>query len=333
MENPAGGENQSDSITAFEELAERIRRQSSQLGISSPRILNAFMFRLLRLYRTNPRTLTVWGNKEKLQTFLDQARPYLPKSLEGEGWPLVYGMDIMLSGRQESGPEGRRWLLETILAELSKAFPELEARQGHGIRLAVAMLQALLDRRLNTPMMVERFLRVMMAALKEGRQAIPDGLPGEGAKLIFGYHLAHLSEFLPARIPDLVSKYQRIETLFGDREGVLNARQVNLHTLCTLERLERLGRPVTPQEYLGTYQRVRTWIRQHKALPRSLSNEFSQPEDLPFLIANLTARAFFTGPVQPQGKPIPDVGVASAYESPEHTSAPMLGLPFGTLML
>jgi hypothetical protein len=197
------------------------------------------------------------------------------------------------------------------------------------------MFHAVLERRLANPMRVERFLRLLIAATQEARHAAPIELPDEGTRLIFGYHLAHLAKFSPARIPELADRFRRMESAFGDR-GRLRATplQVLLHAMMALERLERLGLSTSPEEYSATFLRVRNWIHKHKDLSRSFHTEYSRAEDLSFLAANVTARAFFAPRhgVEP-GKPLADVGAAAAYEAGDRAAAPLLGQPFGTLML
>lgn len=335
LENPLQRAHLAEAVAAFEDLAEPFGRQATALGIRSTRIRNAFLIRLVRLHREDPKGPFAWVGRERLKQLSEQACRFLPASMAGQGWPLVYGVDVLVAGRTGAPAEARLRLLEGTLAQLSGAFPGHPARDGQGIRLAFAMLHALLDRTLASPVLEDRFLSVLVHALQAGRQAAPLDLPDEGSRLVFGYHLAHLAEFIPARIPGLSERLQRLERALGDRGRHRSTPlQVLLHGLLVLERLERGGRAVSPEEYAGTYLRVRNWIRGHKDLARAFHTEHNRAEDEAFLAANVTARAFLTRPAPPgPGRSLPDVGVASAYEEPDHCGAPMLGQPFGTLML
>lgn len=335
LENPGLRDRLAEAISAFEDLAEPFGRQATALGVRSTRIRNAFLIRLVRLHRQDAKAPFAWVGRERLRQLSDRASAFLPASMGSQGWPLVYGLDVLVAGRAEASAEDRQRLLEEILAGLAQAFPGHPARDGQGIRLAFAMLQALLERRLATPVLTERFLRVMIHATQEGRQAAPLDLPDEGSRLVFGYHLAHLAEFIPARIPDLVERFRRLEAALGDR-GRQRATpvQVLLHGLLALERLDRRDQPTSPEEYAGTFLRVRNWIRAHKDLARAFHTEHSRAEDEAHLAANVTARAFLAGPApEGSGRPLADVGVAVAYEAPGRSGPPLLGQPFGTLML
>lgn len=335
LETPGRRERLAETVSAFEDLAEPFGRQATALGVRSTRIRNAFLIRLVRLHRDDPRLPFAWASRERLKQLHTQASTFLPSSMAGEGWPLVYGLDVLVAGRADAAAAERLHLLESILEELAGAFPGHPARDGQGIRLAFAMLQAVLERRLANPTLAERFLRVMVHATQEGRQAAPQDLPDEGSRLIFGYHLAHLAEFIPARIPDSVARFRRLESALGDRgRRRTSPVQVLLHGLLALERLERQGRPTSPEEYAGTFLRVRNWINAHKDLARAFHTEHSRAEDDSHLAANVTARAFLADPGQEaSGKPLADVGVAAAYEAPGRSGPPLLGQPFGTLML
>lgn len=335
LENPVRAVHLGEAVSAFEDLAEPFERQTLPLGVRSTRIRNAFLIRLIRLYRHDPKAPFAWANRERLRGLLEEAQGFLPASMTAEGWPLIYGLDVLVAARSSLGRAERRQLLEQILQELAAAFPGHPSRDGQGIRLAFAMLQATLDRKLGTPMMVERFLRVMITATQKGRQAAPLDLPEDGTRLIFGYHLAHMADFIPVRIPDVATRFHRLEAALGERGRPRTIPlQVLLHGTMALERLERLGIPTSAEEYAATLLRVRNWIRKHKDLGRAFHNEHARAEDESFLAANLTARAFFGRPETGNpGKPLPDVGAAAAYESPERREAPLLGQPFGTLML
>jgi hypothetical protein len=335
MENPHRRENLAEAVSNFETLAEPFARHTSILGIRSTRQQNAFLIRLIRLHRDDPKAPFAWANRERLWTLSEQALKFLPASMTAEGWPLIYGLDVLVAGRPEVALDERRAILESILKALAAAFPAHPARDGQGLRLAFAMLHAVLERRVAAPVFVERFLKVIVAAIQEGRQAAPLDLPDEGSRLIFAYHLAHMAEFIPARIPDLVNRFQRLESALGDRGRLRTTPvQVLLHGMLTLERLERRGAPTAAEEYAATFLRVRTWIDKHKDLGRAFHTEHSRAEDDSYLAANVTARAFFSRAIAATpGKLLADVGVAAAYEAPDRNAPPLLGQPFGTLMV
>lgn len=335
LENPGGHAQLSESVFGFEAMADTLDRLSGAAGLRSTRIRNAYLIRLLRMFRKDPKAPYVFLQRERIRRLAEEAQPFLPPSMLQEGWPLVYGLDVLVAGRAEFDGPARIRQLEAILAALAGAFPGLSARDGQGIRLAFALLHAQMDRNVAAPQMAERFLSVQLAATQLGCQAAPMDLREEGARLIFGYHLAHLAEFVQSRIPDQVNRFQRLEAALGDRGRVRSTPiQVLLHGLLCLERLGRLGLDLSPEEYAGTYQRVRHRIATHKDLARAFRTEHGRLEDEALLAANLTARACFQGLVPtPGAKPLPDVGVAAAYEGPDRTVAPLVGQPFGTLML
>jgi hypothetical protein len=322
-------------VQIFEDLAEPFEYQTAGLGVRSTRIRNAFLIRLLRINRQNPKAAFAWANRERLRALADQAKGFLPASMTGEGWPLIYGLDVLVAGPPEVTAETRRELLETILLALAKAFPEQAARDGQGIRLAFAMLQAVLERRLQSASLVERYVQVMAAATQEGRKAAPQDLPDEGSRLIFGYHLAHLSGFIPTRVPDQVARFTQLESALGNQGQTRGTPlQVVLHGMMSLERLARLDLATSVEEYAATFLRVRAWIQRHKDLGRAFHNEHGRAEDIPFLAANVTAQAYFSRAGQAtQARAVADVGVSAAYEAPDRSAAPLLGQPFGTLML
>jgi hypothetical protein len=110
--------------------------------------------------------------------------------------------------------------------------------------------------------------------------------------------------------------------------------QVQLHAYATLNRLELLGRVVPIAGFASLLGRLRKRINHHKVVRRAFRTEQALAGDEAALIANLCARVCFLDLAIPaQAKRYPDAGLAGLYENREVGLPPILGSPFGTLML
>jgi hypothetical protein len=110
--------------------------------------------------------------------------------------------------------------------------------------------------------------------------------------------------------------------------------QAQLHAFATLDRLERLGATVPCATWAGLIRRLHKRLSHHKVVSRAFRTEQAVAGDELALISNLCARVCFQGlRVPPEARRHPDAGMAGLYEGREAGLPPILGSPFGTLML
>jgi len=141
--------------------------------------------------------------------------------------------------------------------------------------------------------------------------------------------------FAKPRLGAALGAFRRLhDHLEEARHGTPPPLQAQLHAFATLDRLERLGAPVPVAAYASLLARLRKRLRHHKVVARAFRTEQALAEDEAALIANLAARTCFQGLALPgDAKRHPDAGMAGLYEVKEAGLPPVMGSPFGTLML
>jgi hypothetical protein len=267
-----------------------------------------------------------------------------PASIVASRWHILYATDLLVAGTLEpqplQGPEldHRLAVFDVLQRRLADQLQGVDIGDGQFLRLALAILHEVLPRHFVNAAMRDRLVGQILEASFEGMVHAPSDLGGgAGARLLFGYHLAHAARFIRTRVDAMAQAYARVEAPFLIGEERIAPIQVVLHALVAQQRVSQLGLALTPEEYSGTFARIRRHLQQHKELFRAFGGEQVLAEDEPFLAANLTARAYIQiasrHPPPVGGLRQPDTGLAGIYEPQDRRSAPVLGLPFGTLML
>ena len=329
----------SEVVLEFEALSEAYEKVSLFSEIRSFRLKNAFLMRLMRNFREDPKLRYQWCNRERLMNLLGLVRPLLPDSFSDPGVQLLCATDLLLARSGTADPLGQEALrlkaFGVIRQRLSDGLAGVRLGEGPAFRLALAMLHSALAQNFAGSALLERYVKQMLDATQEGSRLAPKELPDLESRYLFGFHLAHLAGLITSRLGPLADKVALIDAaLLGDGRRRRAPAQVVVHALLCLERLERMGMPISPREYADTFSRIRTKLHQHKGIARALRAESVPAEDDAFLAGNLTARSYFAKlPAGVEGKKLLDVGVAGSYEPREPSCPPLLGMPFGTLML
>ncbi len=341
LEGQFRGDRPSRVVSEFEALADAFEHLAPFTEIRSMRIKNAFLMRLLRAYPGQPRFPYLWCNRERLQDLLTRMADLAPASVVNSRWHLLYATDLLIAGSEEGTPltwdERRLQVFEAVQRRLTGQVQGIDIGDGQFLRLAIALLHEVRPRNFSSALLLDRAVAQMIEAAFDGMVHAPGDLGGAGARLLFGYHLAHVAGFVRARVDAAAQAYGRVEAPFLVEGTRLAPVQAVLHALVSLERLAQAGLAVPPEEYARTFSRIQKRLQQHKGLARAFGAEQGMAEDEPFLAANLTARAYMAQVDRtangPGAKRLPDVGMAGLYEPPGRRAAPLLGLPFGTLML
>ena len=342
LEGQARGDRPSRVVSEFEALADAFEHMAPFGDVESTRVKNAFLMRLVRAHPGQPQAPYLWCNRERLHGLLARMADLAPASVVSSRWHLLYATDLLIAGPGTLPPapfdERRLQLFAAVQQRLAGQLQGIDVGDGQFLRLTIALLHEVLPRNFTNPLLLDRAVAQMVEAAFEGMVHAPADLAGAGTRLLFGYHLAHLARFVRARVDAAAEAYGRVEAPFTGPEGRLAPVQVVLHVQVVLERCAQSGLAVAPEEYAGTFLRLRRRIQQHKGLARAFDGEQVRAEDEPFLAANLTARAYAaqasrSGAGLPGPRRLPDVGMAGIYEAPDRRSAPLLGLAFGTLML
>lgn len=341
LEGQARGDRPSRVVSEFEALADAFEHMAPFTDVRSMRVKNAFLMRLVRATPGQPQAPYLWCNRERLQGLLARMADLAPASVVSSRWHLLYAADLLIAGSGNALPlqedERRLLVFEAVQRRLIDQLQGIDVGDGQFLRLTIALLHEVLPRNFTNPLLLDRAVAQMVEAAFDGMVHAPADLAGAGTRLLFGYHLAHLARFVRARVDAAAQAYSRVEAPFTDGNGRLAPVQVVLHALVALERCAQGGLAVAPEEYAGTFLRLRRRIQQHKGLARAFDGEQVMAEDEPFLAANLTARAYALQAARMGGgtaaRRLPDVGLAGLYEPQDRRGAPLLGLPFGTLML
>jgi len=340
LEGQSRGDRPSRVVSEFEALADAFEHLAPFAEIRSMRVRNAFLMRLIRAHPGQPQAAYLWCNRERLQGLLARMADLAPASVVNSRWHLLYATDLLIAGSGNALPlqwdERRFQVYDAVQRRLTAQVQGIDLGDGQFLRLALALLHEILPRNYASGLLLDRAVAQMVEAAFEGMVHAPADLGGAGTRLLFGYHLAHLARFVRSRIDAAAQAYGRIEAPFLGEDGRRVPVQVMLHALVTLERLAQTGLAVDPEEYAATFARIQGRLQQHKGLAKAFGADQVMADDEAFLAANLTARAYAAQAARTAGpgvKRLPDVGMAGLYEPLDRRAPPLLGLPFGTLML
>lgn len=341
LEGLGRGERPSALMTEYEQLLEAYERNAHFADLHPRRAKIGFLLRLLRASRDEPKRAYLWCSRERMNELLARMKPLVPPSVAASGWHLPYAADLFLADgglyADEEQAEHRTRLFEAVQRLQSELLQDIRIADGQFVRLALALAHAARVRNFAPGILMDRFLRQAFEALREASQSAPYHLGDRGTRLLFGAHLAHAAGYAKARLDGPLAAFAALhERLQGEGEGHAHALpiQAQLHAFATLDRLERLGAPVSIETYAGTLTRLRKHLNHHKAVSRAFRTEQALVGDEAALVTNLAARVCFQDLTLPPGaKRHPDAGMAGLYESREAGLPPLLGSPFGTLML
>lgn len=339
MEGMARGERPSTLVSDYENLLDAFDRVSLFSDLRSLRAKIGFLLRLLRASRDEPKRAYLWCNRERLNSLVTRLRPLVPSSVAASGWHLPYAVDLFLADGGLSGDEGqaegRTHLFKAVHRIQSELLQDTRIADGQFVRLVLTLTHAARTRTFAPGVLMDRFVRQAYDTLMAAALEAPYQLGDRGTRLLFGAHLAHTAGFANSRLKTALDTFRALhDRLEGEGHGTPMPIQVQLHAFAALDRLERLGAPVPLEAYAGLLARLRKRLRHHKVVARAFRTEQAMAEDEATLIANLAAQVCFQGIAVPEGaKRHPDVGMAGLYESREAGQPPILGSPFGTLML
>lgn len=338
LEGMARGESPSALVSGYENLLEAYERVAAFADLRSLRAKIAVLVRLLRAAREEPKRAYLWCNRERLQALMARMRPLVPGSLAASGWQLPYAVDLFLADGNLTGDEAqldlRTRIFEAVHRVQSELLQDTRIADGQFVRLGLAITQAARARNFAPGILMERFVRQAFETVMEAAHAAPYDLGDRGTRLLFGAHLAHAAGFAKARLQPTLTAFSALQEHLQDGSHPLLPAQARLHAFATLDRLDRLGAAMPLEAYAGLVRRLHKRLSHHKVVSRAFRTEQAVAGDEAALLANLAARVCFQGlPVPAEARRHPDVGLAGLYEGREAGLPPLLGGPFGTLML
>ncbi|HEY3399206.1 MAG TPA: hypothetical protein VGK03_01120 [Geothrix sp.] len=333
------GDRPSAVVSEYEGLLEAFDRIPVFADLHPLRAKIAFLVRLQRASKDEPKRAYLWCNRERLSAATQRMQAVLPPTVAASGWRLPYAADLFLAdgGRSddEDQAEQRARLFEAVHRIQTDLLQDIRIRDGQFFRLALVLAHAARIRNFAPGILMDRFIRQALEAVLEAAQAAPYDLGDRGTTLIFGTHLANAAGFVKARLTGPMEAFAAIHARF--REGDSPTRlstQVLLHVFATLDRLDRLGVPLPLEVYADLFDRIRKRLRHHKASSRAFSTAQIKAGDEAALASNLCAQVCFRGlSLPPRSQYHADVGLAGLYEDRTPGRPPLLGSPFGTLML
>lgn len=337
VERTAWGERPSTLIAEYENLLEAYERVATFAQFRPLRAKICFLVRLLRAARDEPKRAYLWCSREHLHGLLDRMQPLLPSSLTTSCWQLVYAADLFLADGGLAAEEAQADLRTNLYAAVQRLqanlLQDIRIADGQFVRLSLVLTHAARVRNFTPGILLDRFLRQAFETLMEAARAAPYDLGDRGTRLLFGTHLAHAAGFAKANLPGPLAAFALLRTRLRD-EGPVRHIQTLLHAFATLERMERLGAPVNLDTYAGILARLGKRLNHHKVVSRAFRTDQALADDEAGLVSNLCARVCFQGLALPPGaRHLPDVGLAGLYERRAPGLPPLLGAPFGTLML
>ncbi len=339
VDRMARGERPSTIVGEYEDLLSVFDRIPLYAELHPLRAKIGFLVRLLRTSREEPKRAYLWCSRERLSAAMHRMQGLLPATVASSGWRLPYAVDFFLADggliADEEQVEQRIRLYEAVHRVQSDLLQDLRIRDGQFFRLALVLTHAARVRNFAPGILMDRFIRQALEAVLEAAKAAPYDLGDRGTTLIFGTHLAHAAGFVKARVQGPIEAFAAIHSRFRDGDSATRVSvQVLLHIFATLDRLERLGAPLSLEVYAGLFDRIRKRLRQHKAASRVFSTAQIKAGDEAALASNLCAQVCFLD--LKLGAPGPyhaDAGLAGLYEDRIPGRPPLLGSLFGTLLL
>ena len=339
MDRMARGDRPSAVVSEYEGLLEAFERVPTFADLNPLRAKIGFLLRLLRTYREDPKRAYLWCNRDRLGAAAQRMRPLLPPTVAASGWHLPYTADVFLVDGGVTDDEGqaaqRIRLFEAVHRVQTDVLQDTRIRDGQFFRLALVLSHAARVRKFAPGLLMDRFVRQAVEAVVEAARSAPSDLGDRGTTLLFGTHLAHAAGFSKARLQGPIEAFAAIQARFRDGDSPARVSvQVLLHTFATLDRLDRLGAPIPLEAYAGLFDRIRKRLHHHKAVFRAFSTAQIKSGDEAALVSNLCALACFHGLALPENSHYhPDAGLAGLYEDRTPGRPPLLGSPFGTLLL
>ena len=339
MEGMARGQRPSAVVSEYEALLEAYERIAPFNEIRSTRAKIHFLVRLLRATRDEPKLAYYWCNRERLQQLLERMRSLTPPSVAASGWHLPYATDLFLADGGIQGDEEqaghRSRLFEAIQRSLSDLMQDIRIADGQFVRLGLTLTHVARGRNFVPGILLNRFVTQAFETITEAAHSAPYDLGDRGTRLLFGTHLAHVAGFTAVQLRATLEAFRALqEHLEPEGHEAPIPPQVQLHAFATLDRLDRLGTPMPLQSYRGLFARLQKRLSHHKIVAKALRTEQTLTGDEAALISNLAALVCFQAtPLPADARRYPDVGMAGLYEEKQPGLPPLLGGPFGTLML
>jgi hypothetical protein len=333
------GERPSAVVSEYEGLLEALERLPAFADIHPLRAKIGFLLRLLHIYREDPKRAYLWCNRDRLGAVIQRTRALLPPTVAASGWHLPYLADMFLVdgdvSSDEEQAEQRIRLFEAVHRIQSEVLQDARIRDGQFFRLALILSHAARTRKFSPGILMDRFVRQALETIVEAARTAPYDLGDRGTTLIYGTHLAHAAGFSKARLQSPVDAFAAILARFrAEHTPTRVSVQVLLHIFATLDRLERLGLPLALDTYGELFDRIRKRLIHHKAISRAFSTGQIKSGDEAALTSNLCAEICFHRLTLPEKSQYhPDAGLAGLYEERVPGRPPLLGSPFGTLML
>ncbi|HJV91240.1 MAG TPA: hypothetical protein VJ623_13105 [Holophagaceae bacterium] len=338
LEGMARGARPSALISEYESLLEAFERLPAFSDIRALRAKVGLLIRLLRGCREEPKRAYLWCNRDRLNALAARIRALAPNSLAGSGWHLPYAVDLFLAEGNFTGDEAemdqRTRLFETVRAIQTELLQEVRITDGQSLRLTLAVLHAARTRKFTPGILLDRFVRQSFEVMSEAMNVAPYDLGDRGTRLIFGAHLTHAAGYTRPRLRSAMEAFGTLQERLREEGPGVPTTQSTLHAFATLDRLERQGTPLPLEAYLGIRARIHRRLSHHKLLSRAFRTDQVLTGDEAALLSNLCARVCFQGlSIPPEAKYHPDAGAAGLYEIRTPGHPPLLGSPFGTLML
>lgn len=335
----AAGEPPSAFMGEYEGLLSAFERIPLFADLQPLRAKIGFLLRLLRASKDEPKRAYLWCSRDRLSAALQHMQGLLPPTVAASGWRLPYAADLFLAdgGRadDETQAEQRILLFRAVQRIQADLLQDIRIRDGQFFRLALLLAHGARVRKFMPGILMDRFIRQAIETITEASKSAPYDLGDRGTTLLFGTHLAHAAGFTKARLPGSIATFAAIHGRFGGGEGLSRVSvQVMLHIFATLDRLDRLGASLSLDDYAGLFHRIRKRLIHHKATSRVFNTTQIKAGDEAALVSNLCAQVCFLGLSLPANAPYhPDAGLAGLYEDRKPGRPPLLGSPFGTLLL
>jgi hypothetical protein len=339
MDRLAGGDRPSAIVGEYEALLTAFERIPAFAELQPLRAKIGFLVRLLRTFRGEPKRAYLWCNRDRLGALTLRMRSLLPSTVATSGWHLPYTADVFLADGgvvdDEAQADQRIRLFEAVHRVQTELLQDARIRDGQFFRLALVLAHAARVRNFAPGLLLDRFIRQALEAVMQAAQAAPYNLGDRGTTLIFGTHLAHAGGYARERLQGPTEAFAAIHARFrGEHAPVQVSFQVLLHIFATLDRLDRLGAPLSLDAYADLFDRMRKRLRHHKAASRVFSTAQIRAGDEAALVSNLCAQVSYQGLALPASAAYqPDAGLAGLYEEHLPGRPPLLGSPFGTLLL
>lgn len=313
-----------DRIDDFETMAMYLEKGLFKTcKIQNVTIKNALTIRFLYTFWQDLNFINLHQKKLEEDVRNLEIEGIIPNSLKLREERFVYAFDLLFLQVTNTSEKISLIKLKKFFEQMNQKFEHLS--DGQKIRMSIFLLPLLETWEKNISSLCD-----WIESIAKMLSSIPFDNMAE--RFMLAAHLFSMTSDSAWSLEDLVARFQVIDSRceWLNLKNRLLQRQISIHALLSLDRLKYMGISVSSEEYFHTFKRILKKIDQNTRLVQILKDAWYQ-DNRPPLAINLTNFTVFPKTtIDPRSYP---TGTVRKLEYKSDLPIPLLGYPFGTLML